>query len=196
MDLKIPLNRLKFGQDDGAGINARVTGRTEGIATLAANLHAQGQIENLIVRDVGDGFYAVANGNKRLAAFHMIYRADSSEPINCTLHDVDETTAFEFSLTTAITAAQLHPIDQYLRERGAVEFEDGWIVLKSGMLDVTAFLMEKIAAAKAEERYADQQRFQEMTRRAAAESAHGLLREALRDALGDRAAEIAAKVAI
>ena len=113
MDLKIALNKLKFGQDDGAGINARVAGREDGIAELAANIIAQGQIENLIVRDVGDGFYAVANGNRRLAAFHMMYGKDSSEPIGCTLHDVDETRGFEISLTTAITAAQLHPVDQY-----------------------------------------------------------------------------------
>lgn len=128
MDMQIPLNRLKFGQDDGAGINARVAGRQDGIAELAANLHAQGQIENLIVKDAGGGFYSVANGNRRLAAFHMIYTADSDQPINCTLHDVDETRAFEFSLTTAITAKQLHPVDQYeafarLDERGKTHEE-------------------------------------------------------------------------
>jgi ParB family transcriptional regulator, chromosome partitioning protein len=103
MDMQIPLNRLKFGQDDGAGINARVVGRQDGIAELAVNLHAQGQIENLIVKDAGEGFYSVANGNRRLAAFHMLYGVESTEPIHCTLHDVDETRAFEFSLTTAIT---------------------------------------------------------------------------------------------
>jgi ParB family chromosome partitioning protein len=128
MDLKIALNRLRFGQDDGAGINARVAGREEGIAELAANLLAQGQIENLIVRDAGEGFYAVANGNRRLAAFHMMYGAQSEEPIGCTLHNVDETRAFEMSLTTAITAAQLHPVDQYeafarLDERGKTHDE-------------------------------------------------------------------------
>jgi ParB family chromosome partitioning protein len=37
MDLQVPLNRLKFGQEDGAGINARVAGR-DGIAELAANI--------------------------------------------------------------------------------------------------------------------------------------------------------------
>jgi ParB family chromosome partitioning protein len=113
MHIDVPLNRLKFGHEDGAGINARVTGRDDGIAALAANLNANGQIENLIVKDAGDGFYSVANGNRRLAAFHMMLGADSEEPIGCTLHDLDETKAFEFSLTTAITAQQLHPVDQY-----------------------------------------------------------------------------------
>jgi ParB family chromosome partitioning protein len=123
MDLEIPLNRLKFGQDDGDGINARVVGREEDIAPLAANLHANGQIENLIVKPCGDDFYSVANGNRRLAAFRMIYGEQSSHPVKCTVHDVDETKGFEFSLTTAITAKQLHPVDQYeafarLEERG------------------------------------------------------------------------------
>jgi ParB family chromosome partitioning protein len=103
MDLEIPLNRLKFGQDDGDGINARVVGREEDIAPLAANLHANGQIENLIVKPCGDDFYSVANGNRRLAAFRMIYGEQSSHPVKCTVHDVDEAKGFEFSLTTAIT---------------------------------------------------------------------------------------------
>ncbi|MFA7293777.1 MAG: ParB/RepB/Spo0J family partition protein [Rhodocyclaceae bacterium] len=115
MDFEVPLNRLIFGQEDGAGINARVTGRQDGIAELAANLHARGQIENLVVKRVADrdGFYSVSNGNRRLAAFHMIYTADSSQPIRCTLRDVDEDGAFEDSLTTAVLAKQLHPVDQF-----------------------------------------------------------------------------------
>lgn len=113
MDMQIPLNKLRFGHEDGAGINARVVGRQEGIAELAVNLHAQGQIENLVVKPCGDGFYSVANGNRRLAAFHMLHTAQSEYPINCTVHEVDETKAFKFSLTTAVTAEQLHPVDQY-----------------------------------------------------------------------------------
>jgi ParB family chromosome partitioning protein len=123
MDLQVPLNRLKFGQDDGAGINARVAGRDARIAELAANLHANGQIENLIVKDAGEGFYSVANGNRRLAAFRMLYGNESEREVGCTLHDVDGAKAFEFSLITAITGEQLHPVDQYeafakLEERG------------------------------------------------------------------------------
>lgn len=113
MDLQIPLNKLKFGHEDGEGINARITGRDDGIAALAANIHANGQIENLIVKEIDGGCYAVANGNRRLAAFHMIYGETSEQPIGCTLHQVDEAKAFEYSLATAITAQQLHPVDQY-----------------------------------------------------------------------------------
>lgn len=129
MDFEVPLNRLIFGQEDGAGINARTTGRDDGIAELAANIHARGQIENLVVKVCGDNLYSVSNGNRRLAAFHMIYGADSSEPIRCTLRDVDEAGAFEDSLTTAVTAKQLHPVDQYeafarLRDRGGKVTEE------------------------------------------------------------------------
>src|ERR1700722_5987803 len=113
MHIDVPLNRLKFGQEDGAGINARVAGRLDGIEALAANLHANGQIEDLIVKKFDDEFYSVSNGNRRLAAFHMIYGAESGKLIGCTLHDVDNKKAFEYSLTTAVTAQQLHPVDQY-----------------------------------------------------------------------------------
>ncbi|WP_036010666.1 ParB/RepB/Spo0J family partition protein [Bradyrhizobium yuanmingense] len=128
MDIKVPLKMLKFGHEDGEGINARVAGREDGIAALAANIFANGQIENLIVKDAGDGYYAVANGNRRLAAFHMIHGKDSDELIGCTLHQVNADKAFEYSLATAITAEQLHPVDQYeafakLKERGQTEEE-------------------------------------------------------------------------
>ncbi|WP_315804056.1 ParB/RepB/Spo0J family partition protein [Bradyrhizobium sp. SZCCHNS3002] len=113
MDLQIPLNKLKFGHEDGEGINARVIGRDARLAELAANLHAHGQIENLVVKPMDDGFYSVANGNRRLAAFHLIHGETSGFLVNCTIHEVDETRAFEYSLATAITAEQLHPVDQY-----------------------------------------------------------------------------------
>lgn len=121
MDLQIPLNKLKFGHEDGDGINARVTGRDARIAELAAHIFAErrtkperaGLIENLTVKDNGDGTYSVANGNRRLAALHMIDSAESAILIPCTAHQVDETKAFEYSLATAITAQQLHPVDQY-----------------------------------------------------------------------------------
>lgn len=137
MDIKVPLKMLKFGHEDGEGINARVAGRDDRVAALAANLNANGQIENLIVKDAGDGFYSVANGNRRLAAFRMMYGEGSDAPIGCTLHEIDTDKAFEFSLTTAITAEQLHPVDQYeafarLEEHGKTEAE---IASQYGMAD-------------------------------------------------------------
>lgn len=135
MDIKVPLKMLKFGHEDGEGINARVAGREDGIAALAANIFANrsddnpsGLIENLIVKEAGEDFYSVANGNRRLAALRMIEAESSDLPIPCTMHQVDENKAFEYSLTTAITAEQLHPVDQYeafarLEEHGKTEEE-------------------------------------------------------------------------
>ncbi|MBN8960555.1 MAG: ParB N-terminal domain-containing protein [Rhizobiales bacterium] len=113
MDIQVPLNQLRFGHEDQEAINARVVGRNDDIAALAANLHARGQIENLIVKRNVDGGYSVSNGNRRLAAFHMIYGEGSDQLVNCTVRDVDGAGAFEDSLTTAVTAKQLHPVDQY-----------------------------------------------------------------------------------
>lgn len=135
MDIKVPLKMLKFGHEDGEGINARVAGREDGIAALAANIFANrsdenpsGLIENLIVKDAGAGMFSVANGNRRLAALRMIEAEGSDLPVPCTMHQVDETKAFEYSLTTAITAEQLHPVDQYeafarLEEHGKTQDE-------------------------------------------------------------------------
>jgi len=113
MDIQVPLNQLRFGHEDQEAINARVVGRNDDIAALAANLNARGQIENLIVKRNADGGYSVSNGNRRLAAFHMIYGESSDQLVNCTVRDVDGAGAFEDSLTTAVTAKQLHPVDQY-----------------------------------------------------------------------------------
>jgi ParB family chromosome partitioning protein len=144
MDIKVPLKMLKFGHEDGEGINARVAGRDDGIAALAANIFANrsddnpsGLIENLIVKEAGADFYSVANGNRRLAALRMIEAEGSELPVPCTMHQVDETKAFEYSLTTAITAEQLHPVDQYeafarLEEHGKSEEE---IAQQYGMAD-------------------------------------------------------------
>jgi ParB family chromosome partitioning protein len=135
MDIKVPLKMLKFGHEDGEGINARVAGREDGIAALAANIFANrsddnpsGLIENLIIKDAGAGMFSVANGNRRLAALRMIEAEGSDLPVPCTMHQVDETKAFEYSLTTAITAEQLHPVDQYeafarLEEHGKTQDE-------------------------------------------------------------------------
>lgn len=151
MDIKVPLNRLRFGHDDGAGINARVSGRLADIPALAANMYARGQIENLVVKRFGDDpglpvpdgwtgtrdLFSVSNGNRRLAAWHRIHGENGTQPIDCTLRDVDEDGAFEDSLATAVTAKQLHPVDQYegftrLAERGKTNEE---IALQYGMTE-------------------------------------------------------------
>lgn len=82
-----------------------------------------------------------------------------------------------------------------LRENGAVDFEDGWVQMRVGTAAIVEWLTAKVTEACNEERYADQQRFEELKRREAAEERYDLLRQALADALGPRGPEIAAKAA-
>ena len=49
-------------------------------------------------------------------------------PVRCTPHQVDDAGAFTQSLTTAVTAHQLHPVDQYdgfarLEQQGMFELQ-------------------------------------------------------------------------
>lgn len=81
-----------------------------------------------------------------------------------------------------------------LRESGSVDFEDGWIKLCVGMADVVALLVEKASEAKQEQRYADQQRFNELKEREEWQIKYEVLRAVLVEALGPRGPEIAAVV--
>src|SRR5580704_2168684 len=94
--------------------------------------------------------------------------------------------------------AEVVDIIEKLREGGSVGdvgFEDGWISLRVGMAEVTAFLMEKLGEAKQEERWADKQRYEELKAKEAAETRYALLSQALVEALGDKGPEIAKAVA-
>lgn len=71
-----------------------------------------------------------------------------------------------------------------LREKGEVQFEDGWLKLCIGLQAVTDFAMSKVKAAKADERHADRQRFNEMRRGDEAELRYAMLCCALKGALG------------
>jgi ParB family chromosome partitioning protein len=114
MQKQLPLKSLQFGHDASVIVNARVSGRQDGIDTLAANIHARGLIEPLIVVKDGDrDTYFVSDGNRRLAALQNIFGPESSQLIECNVRDVDGAGAFEDSLTAAVLAHQLHPVDQY-----------------------------------------------------------------------------------
>src|SRR6267142_1396216 len=123
MHLQVPLKNLKFGHEapNHPG-NARTTGREDGIAELAAHIHARGKIDDLLVFEDGvDDIYFVANGNRSLAALRMIYGETSSELADCKLTTAEQ--AFEDSLAVAVLAKKFHPVDEYegfarLIERG------------------------------------------------------------------------------
>ncbi|MGY4288847.1 hypothetical protein ACVWXO_008067 [Bradyrhizobium sp. LM2.7] len=74
-----------------------------------------------------------------------------------------------------------------LRE-ARVDFEDGWIELRTGVADVVSFFEMQLAEAKAEADFEDKRRYEELQGRQKAEADYRTLREALRLALGPRAA--------
>jgi ParB family chromosome partitioning protein len=127
--LQVPLKNLRHGHEapNHPG-NARVAGRDEGIAELAAHIHARGKIDDLLVYDDGvPEIYFVANGNRSLKALRMIHGDGSDYLVDCKLTTAEQ--AYEDSLAVSVLAKRFHPVDEYeafakLRdERGKSEEE-------------------------------------------------------------------------
>lgn len=78
-----------------------------------------------------------------------------------------------------------------LDEKGAVDFEDGWIVAKHGAAAIVEFMLEQVWEAKAEERYEGERGGEERLKREAAEQKYKTLQSALIAALGDKAPDLA-----
>lgn len=129
MHLQIPLKNLRFGHEAPVHpSNARITGRLDGVETLAVNIHSRGLIEDLVVFDDGvPDTWFVSEGNRSLAALRLIHGDTSTELIDCKSRPAED--AFEDSLAVAVLSHKLHPVDEYegfarLRdERGKTEEE-------------------------------------------------------------------------
>ncbi len=102
--------------DPGEGINARTTGRDDGIDTLANSIEQLGLLQPLLVRQEGDR-YRVIDGNRRLAALLRNVAAaggdapDFSVPV--LLYNVDDSDAHTRSLAANIERLPMHEVDQY-----------------------------------------------------------------------------------
>ncbi|MCP1832808.1 hypothetical protein [Bradyrhizobium sp. USDA 4545] len=111
--IQVPLKNLRPGHEapNHPG-NARVTGREEGIAELAAHIQIRGKIDDLLVYDDGvPEIYFVANGNRSLQALRMMYGDNSEQLVDCKLTTAER--AFEDSLAVAVTAKKFHPVDEF-----------------------------------------------------------------------------------
>lgn len=104
----------------GEKINARSTGRSEGIDSLAASILAKGIIEPLAVRvsSTDDQKAEIIDGNRRWAALKKLVDASSipahySVPVHYRPEDADDFDARESSLVANIERLPLHPIDQF-----------------------------------------------------------------------------------
>lgn len=110
----VPLNELRFGHEANPPINARKTGRLDDIEEYAASLEAHGQIQAVNVK-WQDGEFFVEDGNKRLAAFHLLLsrgKIAADHPIKCdpVEGDVDSK---ERSMVANYIRAPLHEADAY-----------------------------------------------------------------------------------
>lgn len=116
MDLiNIPLRDISAGKT----INARRTGKKDGLVQLQESLLALGLLQPLAVRPKAGGKgFEVIDGNRRFAALIALCKShpsrfdlDTEIPV-LVRHD-DESHALEASLAANIVRVPLHPVDQY-----------------------------------------------------------------------------------
>lgn len=110
----ILLEKLKPGHDfPGASVNARSTGRDQGIDALAASIQAEGILQSLLVcrGPKGDLSYYVIAGNRRLAALKKL-KWDGEIPV-IVRDDVTPGSALAMSLAENVTQCPLHPVDRF-----------------------------------------------------------------------------------
>lgn len=115
----IPLNLLVPSK-----ANVRRTGKTDGIAELAASIAAHGLRQNLNVRPSADGerFEVVAGGRRLRALKHLAKAGHMAEdaPISCLVLQEGED-ASEISLAENAVRAAMHPDDQFEAFRTLIE---------------------------------------------------------------------------
>jgi hypothetical protein len=97
-----------------------------------------------------------------------------------------------FGPLTAENHEELELLMEGLLTNGAIDFEDGWLCLRTGITDAVAFVMDKINQAMADALFEDRRRYEQMKRAEAAEAKYSALRDMLKSALGDNAAAVLA----
>ena len=106
----IPLEHLTV-----AAINSRTHGASEGLASLAASIKAQGVLQPLLVRPLaeGDRFEIVA-GQRRYLACRQLAQDAPVEPLPCfVLAATDDAAALEISLAENVERLPMEPFDQH-----------------------------------------------------------------------------------
>jgi ParB family chromosome partitioning protein len=121
-----PVSQLRFGHDPKAGpaINARVTGRLDGIEAIAGTIahyiarlpgHAGLVLPLACVASPDSDLLYVVDGNRRLAALQLMVKQQTipdTHLVPCMVHGVIGDTALEMSLV-ANSASPLHPVDRF-----------------------------------------------------------------------------------
>jgi len=112
----LPLDQLRFGHESEPPINVRVVGRADGAAELGASITAHGLIQALSVQQI-DGHWYVADGNRRLAALHLLAEQGTIPqdwPVKCDPLTGSQTPD-EISLAANFERMPLHEADQYAK---------------------------------------------------------------------------------
>jgi ParB family transcriptional regulator, chromosome partitioning protein len=101
----------------GRRVNARKTGREEGIDELAALIRAKGLIEPLVVRPSKTGEkFEVTAGNRRYAAIGLLLKRGDwpkQQEVPCIVREETDEEARETSLVENIGRLPMHAVDQF-----------------------------------------------------------------------------------
>lgn len=104
----VPFNQLIQDFD-----NVRKTRSTNGIDALADNIHAEGLLQNLVVRKVKGGKYAVSGGERRRCALGVLIKRKHMKPSDLVPCRVIKNEATSASLSENIHREAMHPADQF-----------------------------------------------------------------------------------
>jgi len=107
--IMIPLTKLVESED-----NVRRTNRKSGIAELAASVKAIGLLQSIVVKDAGNGRFAVIAGGRRLRALRLLAKAGDIEknaPIPCRVISGDDNAA-DLSLAENVSRRDLLPWEE------------------------------------------------------------------------------------
>ena len=138
--IAIPLNRLVHGTE-----NVRRTGRMACTGELTASILAHGLRQNLNVRAIEDGRYAVVAGGRRLRALKQLAKSrqlPKDHPVPCQVLTDDED-AGEISLAENVCRVAMHPADQFEAFRDLVHVRGQTVEQVAERFGVDASLVEK-----------------------------------------------------
>ncbi|MBK8545201.1 MAG: ParB/RepB/Spo0J family partition protein [Caulobacteraceae bacterium] len=107
--IMIPLTKLVESED-----NVRRVNRKDGISSLAQSIKSLGLIQSIVVRDTGNGKFAVIAGGRRLRALRLLAKTGDIEknaPIPCRVISGDDN-AIELSLAENVVRHDLLPWEE------------------------------------------------------------------------------------
>ncbi len=96
-------------------LNVRQDYNQESIEGLAANILAQGQLQNLLVRKRENGKFGVVAGGRRLKAMQLLQsqkKIKATFPVKLVI--VDDKEALEVSIAENTHREEIHPADQFI----------------------------------------------------------------------------------